>query len=120
MSNSRPSKRRRPDGGAYHDAIPFQDDIHVVHAREGRLRRVGRDMVWTAPAERSPQHTSDPTWTTATSWEPLDDPEFALDPSGEWYDDVVSGEVMEGNDDIPMAALPKRQKKKKSKVSVSN
>lgn len=116
---SRPSKRQRPDdGGAYHDSIPFLDDFHVVHAREGRLRRVARDTVWTAPAERSPQHTSDPTWTTATSWEPLDDHELALDPNGEWYDDVVSGEVMQADDDVPTVPLPKKHKR--SKVSVSD
>ena len=119
MSSSRPSKRRRPDdGGAYHDAIPFLEDFHVVHAREGRLRHVARDRVWTAPTERSPQHASDHTWTTATSWEPLDDPELALDPNGEWYDEVVSGEVMEAGDDVPLVSLPSKQKR--SKVSVSN
>jgi len=120
MSSSRPSKRQRPDdGGAYHDTIPFLDDIHVVHAREGRLRRVARDTVWTAPAERSPQHTSDPTWTSATSWgEPLDDPELALDPNGDWYDEVVGGEVMQPNENIPTIAM--RKKRKRSKVSISN
>ena len=118
MSNSRPSKCLRPNnGGAYHDAIPFLDDFHVVHAREGRLRHVARDTVWTAPTERSPQHTFDPTWTSASSWgEPLDDPELALDPNGDWYDEVVGGDVMEPNDNIPKA-LPK--KRKRSRVSVS-
>ena len=117
MSSSRPSKRQRPDdGGAYHDTIPFLDDIHVVHAREGRLRRVARDTVLTAPPERSPHHTSDPTWTAATSWEPLDDLELALDPDGAWYDEAVFGDVMQPNDNMPRVALPKKQKK--SKVSV--
>lgn len=119
-SSSRPSKRQRPDdGGSYHDAIPFFDDLYVVHAREGRLRTVARDTVWTAPAERSPHHTSDPTWTSATSWgEPLDDPELALDPNSDWYDEAVGGEVMQTNGDIPTVASLKKQKR--SKVSVSN
>jgi hypothetical protein len=117
MSSSRPSKRQRPDdGGAYHDAIPFLDDIHIVHAREGRLRRVARDTVLTAPPERSPHHASDSTWRAATSWEPLDDPELALDPDGEWYDEAVSGDVMQPNNNIPQVPLPKKQKK--SEVSV--
>ena len=69
-----------------------------------------------APPERSPHHGSDPTWTAAMSWEPLDDPELALDPDGEWYDEAVFGDVMQPNDNIPRVALPKKQKK--SKVSV--
>ena len=118
MSSSQPSKRQRPDhGGTYHDAIPFLDDFHVVHAREGRLRHVACDTVWMAPTEQSPQRTLDPNWKTATSWgEPLDDPELALDPNGNWYDEVVGGEVMQPNDNIPNA-LPK--KRKRSRVSVS-
>ena len=120
MSGSRPSKRQRPDdGGPYHETIPFLDDFHTIHAREGRTRRVARDKVWAAPVERSPQHVSDPTWTSATSWGgPLDDPELALDPTGDWYDEAVYREVMEPTDDIRMA--PQRRKGKRSKVSVSN
>ena len=80
---------------------------------------MARDTVWTAPAERSPHHASDPTWTSATSWgEPLDDPELALDPNGDWYDEAVGGEVMQTDGDIPTVALLKKQKR--SKVSVSN
>ena len=118
MSSSCPSKHQRPnDGGVYHDQIPFLNDIHVVHAREGRLWHVAWDTVYTAPPERSPHHASDPTWMAATSWEPLDDPELALDPDGQWYDQAVFGDVMQPSDDIPWVALPKKQKK--SKVSVS-
>ena len=120
MSKSRPSKRQRPDdGGAFHDTIPFLDDVHVVHAREGRLRRVARETVWTASTERSSHHASHPTWTTATSWEPLDDPELALDPDGQWYDEAVFGDVMQPNDDTPPVALPKKQKKSKVSVGTS-
>jgi hypothetical protein len=111
MASSRPSKRQRPDdGGSYHETIPFLDDFHAVHAREGRLNY----CAMTAPPDRSLQHTSDKAWMTATSWEgPPDDPELALDPTGDWYDQMVDGEVME----LPVVALPK---KKRSKVSVSN
>ena len=52
----------------------------------------------------------------ATSWEPLDDPELALDPDGAWYDEAVFGDIMQPNDNMPWVALPKKQKK--SKVSV--
>jgi hypothetical protein len=119
MASSRPSKRKRPDdGGAYHETIPFLDDFHAVHAREGRLFRVNLNMARTAPPERSLQHASDKAWVTATSWEgPPDDPEVALDPTSDWYNEMVEGEVMELTDISPVVALPK---KKRSKVSVSN
>jgi len=92
MAHNRPSKRQRV-GGAYHDPVPFVDDFSIVHAREGKLRRIGNELL-TAPAERSPQHEVDRTWNSASSWLPDDDPHFALDPDGDWYDEVVNGEVM--------------------------
>ena len=83
------------------------------------MRRMGWDKVRMTPMEHSPQHALDPTWTAATSWGgPLDDLEFALDPTGDWYDETVHGEVMELTDDIPKVTQPK--KGKRSKVSVSN
>lgn len=113
MASSRPSKRQRPDdGGSYHETVPFLDDFHAVHAREGRLFRQGP-----APPERSLLHASDKAWMTATSWGgPPDDPELALDLTGDWYNEMVDREVMEPTDDNPVA-LPK---KKRSKVSVSD
>ena len=118
MSGSRPSKHQGPNnGGASHDPIPFLDNLHVVHAQEGRLQCVARNTAWTAPTERSPQCIADYTWMTATSWgEPLDDPELALDPNSDWYNEVVAGDVMQPNENILVATLPKRRKK--SKVSV--
>jgi len=117
MASSRPSKRRRPDdGGSYHETIPFLNDFHAVHAREGRL--LLNHCARTAPPDRSLQHASDKAWMTATSWDgPPDDPELALDPTGDWYDEMVDGEVMELTDVNPVVALPK---KKRTKVSVSN
>jgi hypothetical protein len=81
------------------------------------MQHVAREMFWTTPMEYSPQdqHTSDPTWMAATSWGGLtNDPELTLDPTGDWYDEMVDGEVMNPTKDIPMATLPK---KKRSNVS---
>lgn len=87
MAQNRPSKRQRV-GGAYHDSVPFTDNFSLIHAREGKLLRVGNELL-TAPAKHSPQH-NDYTWNSASSWLPADDPQFALDdPNGEWYDEVV-------------------------------
>jgi hypothetical protein len=115
MAQNRPPKRQRV-GGAYHDPVPFTDNFSLIHAREGKLLRVGNELL-TAPAERS-QH-DDQTWNSASSWLPADDPQFALDPDGEWYDEVVDAGVMEDN--FPLngpASTTQRKKRVRSKVSV--
>ena len=117
MAQNRPPKRQRV-GGAYHDPVPFVDDLSLIHAREGKLIRIGNELL-TAPAERSPQH-DDHTWNSASSWLPADDPQFALDPNGEWYDEVVDSGVME--DSFPLnglAGTTQPKKRVRSKVSVS-
>ena len=119
MAQRRPSKRARV-GGVVRDSIPLLDDYSTVHAREGRLVRVGNEF-HTAPAERVPQRESDHTWSNAASWLPHDDPQYALDPDGDWYDEAVGGDVITqddvGGQDLPPTAAKK--KRVRSKVSVS-
>jgi len=96
---------------AYRDQISvLDDDYEAVHEREGRLRRVGNNVL-TAPAAREVHFTSD-SWQQASSWAPVDDPEYALDPDGEWYDDAIEMPVMQ---EVPLL----RKKRKKSQISVS-
>jgi hypothetical protein len=109
MAQGRPSKRARV-GGSYRDSIPFQDDFSIVHAREGRLRRVSNN-VRTAPTERLPQHDIDHAWNSASNWLPIDDPEYALEPDGEWYDDALEADVMDPP--IRVDALSSTAQKKK-------
>lgn len=111
----RPAKRLRSSiNTSYHDTIPLLDDYELVQAREGRLRRVGNNLR-TAPLARTTHHET-PSWTTATSWAPVDDSEFALDPGdGSWYNEVVEADVME---EFSPEALKKRYIR--SKVSVSS
>lgn len=123
MSTFRPSKRQRTsdraaqEGGTYHGLVPFaSDNFHDVYAREGRLLRVGPNLA-TAPAERVAQK-SDNQWNSATSWIPLDDPNFALDPDGTWYDEVVEADVMR-NLECTGVDPSLKTTKSKSKVSVS-
>jgi hypothetical protein len=111
MAQGRPSKQTRV-GGAYHDSIPFQDDFSIVHAREGRLLHVSNDLQ-TAPAERS-QHEADHVWNSASSWLPIDDPDYALEPDGEWYDEVLGADIMN-----PAIPDPTAQKKKRIQSNVS-
>ena len=121
--SSHPIKRQRledrlaAEGGARHDFVPFaSDDLRNVYAREGRLTRLGPNLA-TAPAERLTQK-SDERWKTVTSWLPLDDPEFALDPDGAWYDEVVEGDVMVEESVPPL--FSKKKKQARSRVSVGD
>ena len=116
MAQNRPSKRQRV-GGAYHDPVPFADDFSLIHAREGKLICVGNELL-TATTEHSPQQ-DDHMWNSASSWLPADDPQFALDPDGEWYDEAVDGSVMK--DGFPLdapASTTQPKKQVQSKVSV--
>ena len=74
--------------------VPLPEDYAIVHARDGRLKRVGNG-VRTAPTTRTAHHESDKTWSSTESWTPFDDPEFALDPNSDSYDEVLNQEVME-------------------------
>ena len=95
MAQNRPAKRQRVGvGGAHRDPVPFADDFTTVHAREGRLARVGRDSL-SVPTARLAQREADETWNSAPSWLPADDPQYAVDPDGEWYDEVLDGNIME-------------------------
>ena len=116
MAHERPSKRQRaaPDTGAYHDNVPFGDEYNLIHSREIVQRQV-RSTTHTAHAERSAQ--PDTTWDSTTSWAPFDDPDYALDADGVWYNDTLEAGVM---DDISAQHVSLPQKKKQSRVSVSS
>ena len=115
MANPRPTKRQRPDPGtSYHDPVPLLNDdfdFDTIHSREGRLKRVGGG-IRTAALPRDPHHGT--SWSSVYSWDPPDDSEFALDPNGDLYDDLVEGDVME-----ELVSPDNTSKKKRSKVSVS-
>ena len=120
MAQNRPSKRARV-GGSFRDAIPFADDFSIVHAREGKLVRVGNERL-AVPMEHEPHHETDRAWNSAPTWLPADDPQYALDPDGEWYDEVVGCDIMAQDDDTGFAedSIPSSKKKKRfrSKKSV--
>jgi hypothetical protein len=112
MAQNRPAKRQRVGvGGAHRDPVPFADDYTTVHAREGRLARVGRDSL-SVPTARLAQREADETWNSAPSWLPADDPQYALDPDGEWYDEELDGNIMEDlnvhPEDTPATAKGKK------------
>jgi hypothetical protein len=107
-------------GGAHRDPVPFADDFTTVHAREARVVRVGNESL-SVPTERLTLREADEAWNSAPSWLPIDDPQYALDPDGNWYDEVVEGNVMENfgvhpTDSQPTAA--KGKKRVRSGVSV--
>jgi len=109
----RPPKRAR-FGGAFHDPIPFSDDFSIVHASEGRVKRIGTESL-SIPGEWIPLHTADLAWDFAPSWLPINDPQYALDPDGEWYDEAVGCDIM-AEDDSAM----KKKARVRSKTSVGS
>ena len=118
MAHNRPAKRQRIGvGGAHRDPIPFADDFSTVHAREARVVRVGKESL-SVPTERLVLREADEAWNSAVSWLPVDDPQYALDPNGEWYDETLEGGVMEGFDDHSATAAAKGKKRIRSGVSV--
>ena len=107
MSGATGTKRRHAPVG-YHDSIPV-NDYDTVYEREEVRRRVGTSILSTTT---SVQTTAD-TWNTTTVWTPPDDPQYALDPDGNLYDEAVEAEVMD-EDTVKI-----KKGKEKSKVSVS-
>ena len=98
MSNTRAKKRPRLQNTSYHDSVPLDDDFDEIHAREGRLIRIG-DLVRTAPLPRTSLVT-DSTWNALSSWTPPDDSNYALDSNESSYNEQLEADVM----DEPMPA----------------
>lgn len=117
MDSSRPFKRARtgskrpsvPRSDAFHDQVPILQNFDVVHSTDGRLLRRGQTVLGERTAEPIPG-----AWEQFVTWEPPDDPEYALDPDGEWYDEVVEADVMQDGPEASAKVKPKR-----SRVSVS-
>jgi hypothetical protein len=66
---------------------------------------------------RDVQFTSD-SWKETSSWVPIDDPEYGLDPDGDWYDEVVVMPIMP-DEPVGPSDKPRKNKKRKSLVAVS-
>lgn len=117
MTHQITAKRRKISTNiSYHDAVPFDDDYSVVHSCEPKLRRINKGTIRTTLAERSAQQST-AAWLQTSSWITMDDPEFALDPDGDWYDEIVAGDIV--MDHAPPPTEKPEASKKKSKVSVS-
>ena len=112
MAQNRPSKQVRV-GGSFCDAIPFADNFSIVHARKGKLVHVGNECL-AVPMEHEPHHETDHAWNSALTWLPADDPQYALDPDGEWYDEVIGCDIMAQDDDTGFVedSIPSSKKKK--------
>jgi hypothetical protein len=117
MSTRARKKAKFDQAAGYHDSVPSATiDYNNVHLREERTRKVGISTV-TAPQASRVVHMSDEDWKSTKSWVVLDDPNFALDPDGDWYDEAVEGPVMQ--QDHPSAKIGGQVKKRiRSKVSV--
>lgn len=114
VSSTKPSKRPRlAPGTAYHDPVISTGDFTIIQSREGRLRKIGNDTL-TAALPRTTEHAAG-AWEEVEEWVTPDDPEFALDPNGAWYEEALEADVMTETS-LP---VPKKKKYKRSRVSVS-
>ena len=109
--DGRPAKRARTKAqSTYRDPIPLSNEYDIIYSREEST------SLHSEPAKHVP-HTDTDSWATTLSWSPPDDPTFALDPDGDWYDEVVESNIM---DDVPPVALTTKKKKIRSTISVSS
>ncbi|KAG6848447.1 hypothetical protein H0H93_016880 [Arthromyces matolae] len=97
-----------------HDRIIFDNDFEVIHARESYRIRVGNSSR-VVENQRSPQRGRT-SWVQGSQWEPEDNPELALDPDGDWYDEEVEGSVLQEPSPRQDSGKP-RKKKTRTKVS---
>ncbi|KAF9553012.1 hypothetical protein CPC08DRAFT_646182 [Agrocybe pediades] len=96
MAPSSNKRLRRDYGGSYRDPIPVDENYSLIHVREGRLHQSGNHgrEFRTVDVDRVTVHPSGP-WDSTTSWAPPDDPEYALDEDGAWYDEALERPVMD-------------------------
>lgn len=112
MEETRPQKRiKRTRNDAFHDAVPVLPQYDIIQASEGRLVHSG-SALRTAPLNREAGPALG-TWEAVTVWDPPDDKDYALEPDGAWYDEVLEGEVMRVVEKPPL-----KVKAKRSRVSV--
>lgn len=113
MAYNRQLKRER-GGGAYCDLVPLDDNFSLVYVRDGKLRRIGKPKQTVTDQPKRVVQQDDLQWDTAPSWHVQDDPEYALDANGAWYDETVTGNVMENSADLDAS----KSKKSHSRVLV--
>ena len=107
--------RAAAEGSSSHNFVPLgADDLLDVHAREGYSIKIGYQK-FMSPPKRGITQKSNEHWRVASSWGPLDDPDFGLDSDEALYNEAVDAPVMQ-NTNPPVTF---GTKKSKSKTSVS-
>lgn len=108
------AKRQRSSlGGSYHDRVPLDSDLEVVHSREAHLTA---QRGYAVETPRSPQRGRT-TWAIGDTWAPIDDREIGLDPNGEWHDEEFARDGIGAPPEPNDSPVPLR-KAKKTRVSV--
>lgn len=74
---------------SYHDIVPSLDEYTTIYSSEAFR---------SGPPDTFAQQ-SNLAWMEISSWEVADDPNFALDPDSDKYDEAVEGEVMDETPD---------------------
>ena len=111
-SRRSPCRSRQSPCRSRRSPSQFANDFTTVHAREARVVCVGNESL-SVPTEWLTLCEADEAWNSAPSWLPIDDPQYALDPDGDWYDEVVEGDVMENFGVHPTDSQPTTAKGKK-------
>ncbi|KAF8895002.1 hypothetical protein CPB84DRAFT_1848339 [Gymnopilus junonius] len=115
----RPAKRQRLQLQRFHsDWVSLEDDEgeDFVHVREGGLGRKGNHVRMSVMPREAERALGMDSWVQATFWPTPNSTEFALDMTGDLYDEALEADVM---DELPSPEVAATKSKWKiSKVSV--
>ncbi|KAF9471463.1 hypothetical protein BDN70DRAFT_819963, partial [Pholiota conissans] len=107
----RPFKRLKRSH--YHDRVPLEDDVEVVHSRSSGLTTRNR----VTESARSPQKGRT-TWLVGSAWAPEDDLDIALDESGERFDEELRAEVYESGPSREEDQTQKQRRKRSQTADI--
>ncbi|SJL15740.1 uncharacterized protein ARMOST_19245 [Armillaria ostoyae] len=97
----------------YSNCLDLDDDFEVIVSHESSISARGR-LVQAPPSPQKGRTT----WVIGDSWSLKDDTEIFLDPTDQWYDEELQGEIYESR--VFQQAereTPAKKKRKRSKVS---
>ncbi|PBK79338.1 hypothetical protein ARMGADRAFT_1093249 [Armillaria gallica] len=112
------SRRWRVGWGSttiYNNRVDLDDNFEVIYSHETAVSAAGH--IYEALVLTQMGLT---TWVHGDSWGPAENHELALDPSGEWFEEELTGEVYDSRifQQAATTGPPKKPICKRSKISV--
>lgn len=106
----------RASVAVYSDRVDLDDNFEVIVSNESSISAMGRLV----QAPSSPQKGRT-TWLMGDSWVLNDDTDIFLDPSEEWHDEELNGEIYDSHifQQAERGVPLKGKRRRRSKVSVS-